>query len=223
VRRIADRAPLGAARRRFGIVGDVRPASAFRFAVGSTDVRRAAWRGIRAVAAGRPQRACDANPRANDAVVLRLDRPVRAFGAIRLATSGEVRYGDAGDAVATSRGARRNAGTPVTKLRDAALAISDIRASANRLADLGVPFDAGVCACTGGPRVESCQDDRGGPPMANQGTRRVVAVGPVSYGPWCARHGRPATFFRPSARFTTPSASPRRRPSTRLGWRRKRV
>lgn len=194
---IARRYVLTAAHCVVDSVGNVRAASAFLVAVGSTDILRADPRGIRGVAAVTTHPDFDPATFANDAAVLRLDRPVRAFGAVRLVRPGQMRYENSGDPVVVAGwGARRTGGAPVTKLRNVALAVSGDQLCANRMAEFGFPFDPAVSVCASGRGVDSCQGDSGGPLMAKEGKRRFVAMGIVSYGPLCALQGYPAAYTR---------------------------
>lgn len=194
---IARRYVLTAAHCVVDDAGNVRPPDAFRVAVGATDIRRADPRGIRGVTAVTAHPEFDRETLTYDAAVLRLDRPVRAFGAIRLVKSGEDRYEDPRDPVVVAGwGARRTGGAPVTTLRDVALSISSDQLCANRMADYGYPFDATLSLCASGRGVDSCQGDSGGPLMAKAGKREFVAIGLVSYGPLCALQGYPAAYTR---------------------------
>lgn len=194
---IARRYVLTAAHCVVDDAGDVRPPSAFLVAVGATNIARSDPRGIRGVSQVTPHPDFDANTFASDAAVLRLDRPVHAFDAIRMVKSGEDRYEDSGDPVMVAGwGARRSGGAPVTQLRDVALSIDSDHLCANRMAEFGFPFDASASVCASGRGVDSCQGDSGGPLMARQRKRRFVAMGLVSYGPLCALQGYPAAYTR---------------------------
>ncbi len=196
--------------------GDTRPASAFLVAVGSTDIQQADPRGIRGVTAVTPHPDYDPATFANDAAVLQLDRPVRAFEPLRLVRANQTRYEDAGDPVVVAGwGARRYAGAPVTRLRNVGLSVSADQLCVNRMAVLGLELDPAVSVCATGRGVDSCQGDSGGPLLAKERKRRFIGMGIVSFGGPCALQGYPAAYTR----LSNPDINAFVRTTARLGGR----